>query len=451
MEEYDVLVIGSGPAGSSVATKCVKEGKKVAIVDKLFGGTCALRGCTPKKAMYAITSTWWTAQSLQKNGFPIDIKHTVDWKKLLAHKEKFTSLVPAQTKTDFKENGIDVIQGVAIFKDAHHIIVNENTYKAKNIVIATGATPRPLEIEGGDMAITSEDFFELPQLPKKIVIIGGGYIGFELSHIAAACGAKITILSKSEMPLSAFDAAHVTEMVQSTLDKNIDVRLGFEATFIEENRGKYSVYAKRNQEEKEQVFEADIVLNASGRIPAIKQLKVKKANLKLNDKDGIAVNDYLQTTKHNHIYALGDTTGKLPFTEIATFEANTVVHNILNPKKLRKMDYSAVSMAVFTHPVMAMVGSTVDELDEKGVKYIKHEGSLDHFFSQRIYENQFAKYQLLLHEKTNRILGATAIGQDSEHLINLLAIAMQGKIKYEDLEGFLMVYPSSTHDIKHFR
>lgn len=215
--KYDLIVIGSGPAGSHVATACAKKGLTVAVADYLFGGTCALRGCTPKKAMESVTSAWWTANHLQGHGFP-KLKQPVDWKKLLVHSQEFTALVPSGTKRKFQQAGIDIIEKKVAFANKNTLTDGQSKWTAKNIVIATGATPRSLDMEGSKHLLTSADFFELPELPKRIVFIGGGYIAFELAHIVAACGSQITIISDEQKPLGAFDSNLVSEFIRATLD-----------------------------------------------------------------------------------------------------------------------------------------------------------------------------------------------------------------------------------------
>ncbi|MEM1124106.1 MAG: FAD-dependent oxidoreductase, partial [Bacteroidota bacterium] len=256
--EVDVLVMGTGPAGSSVAEKCAKAGKEVAIVDRLFGGTCALRGCTPKKAMETVTSAYWKAKALEKAGFPLANKF-VDWRKLIANKSRFTSLVPARTKAKFAEKGIQTLTGNATFVDEHTIKVGDEKIKAKYVVIATGAAPRPLAFSGAKHLINNEDFFDLDHLPQKVVITGGGYVGFEFSHILAACGVEVTILSNEEMPLGAFDSDLVVNLVQATLAKGIEVKLGYEVTQIKKLEQGFEIISKRKDDFKVKAL-ADLVI-----------------------------------------------------------------------------------------------------------------------------------------------------------------------------------------------
>lgn len=440
--KIEILIIGSGPAGSSVAMACAKAGKKVAVVDTIFGGTCALRGCTPKRAMEAITSAYWDAKDYEKAGFPTLTK-PVNWHLLQAHQSKFTALVPSKTKSNFKEAGIEVIEGEAVFLDPHTIAVGKKKITAEQIVIATGATPVLLDIDGSEYMITSKQLFELNHIPARITIVGGGYIGFEFAHILTACGAAVTLVSDQEEPLGQFDSELVNQLVQATLDKGVDVKLGYSAQAVAKTDNSYRVKTKRTDGE---IFEleADLVINTAGRKPAIEKLDVAKIKLEINDKGGLAVDRFLQTTKYEHIHAIGDVTGEFPFTETASYDAEILRHNLLQDRR-KSVDYTGVPYAIFTHPQVASVGKQADDIK---VKYKTKEGSLDKAFLQRVHLNEFAHYKLFIDERTDEILGAHIIGIGASEMINVFAMAMQQKIAAKEIKNFLLVYPTFIQSTK---
>ena len=441
----EILIIGSGPSGSSVAYKCAEAGKKVVVVDSLFGGVCALRGCTPKKAMESITTTFWEAKKMEKAGFPSSSKY-VDWHKLVAHQAKFTAMVPAKTKAKFETAGIKCITGVASFEDSHTVLVNDKKITADKIIIATGAQPRPLNIPGEAYLITNDGFFSLDKLPEKIVIVGGGYIAFELSHIMAACAAKVTILGNEEQALGAFDSELVNDLVYATLDKGVDVKLGYEVEKIIKKNNEFEVSAKRTDGQ-DFAFEADLVIHAAGRVPNIAKLKVDKIGLTLNDKNGIEVTKFLQTKKHEHIFALGDATGQLPFTEVANYEAKIVINNILE-KRRKSVDYSGVPYGVFTHPKLAMVGKSEQELKDAKIKYDVKTETINHDFIQRTKLNKYARYKTLVDKKTRKILGASMLAYGADEIINLYSLAIQNEMTADELNDIFLLYPTAGHVVK---
>jgi len=441
----DVLIIGSGPAGSSVAHQCAEAGKSVIVADRLFGGTCALRGCTPKKAMESITSAFWQAKDMEKAGFPATSKF-VDWHTLASHKSHFTALIPSKTKIKFENANIKTLTGLAKFENKNTVKVDGKTVSAEQIVIASGARPRPLEIEGEQFLIDNDDFFNLNKMPSSVVIVGGGYISFELSHIIAACGSNVTILSNEENPLNAFDRKLVEDLVHATLEKGIDVKLGYEVNKIEKSKDDFEVNCERNDNLTFK-YSADLVIHAAGRIPNVENLNFEQIGLGLNELNGIEVNKFLQTKKYNHIYALGDVTGHLPFTEIANYEAKIVAQNILN-KKRKAVDYNGIPYGVFTYPKLTKVGKNEEELNAEGTKFEVKEENHKGSFIERINLNTFARYKTIVDKKTNKILGVSVLASHADEMINVFSLAIQQGMTSKELENLLLLYPTGGHEIK---
>jgi len=443
MKKFDLLILGSGPAGDDLAKKAAEAGKSVAVIDGLFGGTCALKGCTPKKAMESITSIYWEAKHAQGKGFDKNIA-PIEWRSLMAHKAKFTTLVPGGTKRKYKRYGITAIEGYGTFKDEQTVIVNKKEYTGKHIIIATGGKPTPLPFPGADHLITSYDFFELDELPKKIAIVGGGYIGFELSHIIRACGSDVTILSMDEQPLSAFDSDHVDTLVKATLDKGIEVKLGFSVSeVVPENNG-FRITSKR-ADGKEFTHQADLVIHAAGRTPNIDKLQLTNAGITLNKDKGVAVNDFLQVKSHDHIYALGDVTGRLQFTEVAKYEATIVFHNLYS-KRRKKVNYFGLPSVVYTYPRLAMVGKK--SVDNKSKYIVRNEDAANHFI-QRAKSNTHARFKTIVDKKSKKIVGAQLLGYQAEEGINLIAMAMQLEVDYDKMRDFFFAYPTMGHTAKY--
>lgn len=446
-KKYDVIVIGSGPAGSHVATACAKKGLKVAVADYLFGGTCALRGCTPKKAMESVTSAWWTAHHLQEHGFP-KLAKPVDWQKLLVHCQEFTALVPSGTKRKFQKAGIELIEKKVAFAGKTTLTDGKNKWAGKNIVIATGAIPRPFKIKGSEYLWNSADFFELPQLPKRIVFIGGGYVGFELSHIAAACGSQVTIISDEQKPLGAFDSNLVSEFIRATLEKGIDVRLGYEAEHILQNEEEsFQVKVKRKGYNKTYQITADAIFNTTGRVPAIESLNLAKAKIKAVEKEGIQYNDYLQCEGNEQVYVVGDVNGQFPFTPVGHIEADRVVYNLLN-KKPKKIIYPTVPSVLYGFPKLAGIGKTQAQLEEEGIDFEIISDSLEDDLVEKGKHNPFAGYRIFIDKKTDKILGAFVLSVKADDTINLLTMAIQTEMKAHAVQQLLLAYPTATHAVK---
>lgn len=445
--DYDIIVIGSGPGGSRCATKLSKEGKKVAVIDSLFGGTCALQGCTPKKAMETVSSTFWSTKNLEGKGFSVQ-EDFLNWNELLAHQKHFTELIPKGTIEKFEKAGITCLEGKATFLSENTIEVNEKSYTAKRFIIATGATEVPLKFKGADLLKTSFDFFRITNFPEHITFIGGGYIAFELSHIAAACGCKVTIINDEEEFLTQFSSEFAQKIMHATLDKGVDIKLNCTVKKVSHS-DRYSVLFTKKGENTEKQFKTDLVIHSAGRVPAVAGLNVERANLKLNKNGGLDTNKHLQTNNNKKIFAVGDVTGKLPFTEVAGYEADLVVHNILHPKKLKSAKYKGVPAVLFTYPKLATVGKSKNDLKSNKKKFTIYEGKMDHFLLQRTANNSYAAFKIFVSKK-NKILGAEILGLRADDMINIIAMAMQTNMTFKKLNKLLLAYPTATHDVKGF-
>jgi glutathione reductase (NADPH) len=255
--KFDVIAIGTGSAASAVASRCREAGWQVAIVDsRPFGGTCALRGCDPKKVLVgAAESVDWTRR-MKGKGIQA-AKLQIDWPELMRFKRSFTAPVPKRREDGFAKAGIAAFHGRARFAAQTTVRVGEETLEGRYVVIAAGEIPADLEIPGAEHLTTSDQFLELDELPRRILFIGGGYIAFEFAHIAALAGSQVTILHRGSRPLDLFDPDLVDQLVERTRELGIEVHLGTEAIGIEKSSGQLIVRAVACQ--KTGVFQTDML------------------------------------------------------------------------------------------------------------------------------------------------------------------------------------------------
>src|SRR5882672_7067735 len=269
-KKYDLVVIGTGTAAQVAASKCRSAGWKVAVIDHLpFGGTCALRGCDPKKVLVGVAEAVDYAKRLQGKGIVVD-QLAMSWAALIAHKRTFTEPVPEMMERSFMEQGIDPYHGRARFTGHQSVSVGEEVLEARYILIASGAVPAHLGIEGEEHLITSTEFLELESLPQRIVLVGGGYIAAEFSHIAARAGAQVTVLQRGPRMLPAFDATLVGWLTEKTREIGIDVQLNADVQAVRKSSGGLTVRAFRDGTPV--IIEADLVVHAAGRIPELDPL-----------------------------------------------------------------------------------------------------------------------------------------------------------------------------------
>lgn len=444
MKKYDVFVIGSGMAGINVANKCASKGFRVGITDELpYGGTCALRGCDPKKIMLGPTEAKKFADNLYEK--QISEIPAIYWKEAMRFKQDFVDNMPPKIEKGFKRNGIDTFHESAKFISETQLQVGNQTIEAGKVIIATGAKPIKLKIPGEEYALSSTDFLNFKSLPTSMLFIGGGYIAFEFAHMAARFGSEVTIIHRGKRPLEKFDPFIVDQLTEATQKLNIKVILNTSVTAIEEADGAFQVTGQG--ESGESKWRAAQVINSAGRPPAIFDLDLQKANIAFGKK-GVEVNEYLQSTTNPNIYAAGDAadTDGIPLTPVAVMEGHIVASNILKGNT-KKPDYTAIPTVVFTLPTMASVGLSEEEATKKGLSFkVSKDYVPDWFTAKRINEKTYA-YKTLVEKETGKILGAHLIGPHAEEVINLFALAIKAGFTSKDLKTMILSYPSSSSDV----
>lgn len=445
IEEYDVLVIGTGTAGKTVAYECAAEGMKVAIADnREFGGTCSQRGCDPKKVLVGITEAMQLSDNLKGKGIVSVPK--IDWEALQKFKSTFTSAIPAATERDLKEAGIEMFHQSPKFLDENTLSVEGKTVKAKKIVIATGQKPMELKIPGREYLMISDDFLELEELPESIVFVGAGYIGMEFAHIAARCGAKVTVVEFGDRPLSPFESDIVNHLTNVSEELGIEFIFNAQVSEVEKLQKNYRVSFKKNG--KTESIDARAVFNTAGRLPSIDELDLENGNVAFENK-GVSVNEFLQNTTNKSVYACGDVSasGSLPLTPTSSQEARIVSLNIRKGNHT-KMDFPPVPSVVFTIPQVASIGLTEEQAKEKGYDYVVEYKSVPKWFNaKRINEKVYA-YKTIVDKKRNIVLGAHIIAPEAGEMINLFVLAMCGKLTTDDIKAMIFAYPTWGNDIK---
>ena len=443
-KEYDVIVIGTGTSGYTLAYACKKEGKSVAVVDsRPYGGTCAMRGCQPKKYLVAAAEVVELASNMSDIG--IENEPEIDWSSLMSSKDKFVDAVPDNTEKGFKKAGIDTHHGHACFIGSNSIFLNEKTLVGKNIVLASGSLPIPLEIPGDELVATSDEFMLLKSLPKEIIFLGGGFISFEFAHVANQAGSKVTILHRSANLLKRFDRDLVDKLVEASKAAGIRILTDIIPQKIESKNGKTFVHCG---EGRDQSFSADLIVHGAGRFPDILKLELEKGNVEYSKK-GIVVNEYMQSVSNPSIYAIGDASST-PY-QLATtgdMEGAVAATNIIHGNS-KKADYTAIPSSVFTLPPLATVGANENEAQDSGKKIKINFGDMTRWPSSRRIGQKHAIYKVIIDEDSQQILGAHLLGHNAGEAINIFAMAMNFDLTTEDLKKVLWAYPTYVSDIKY--
>ena len=302
MKTYDLVIIGSGTAAQVASSRVRAAGWSVALVDhRPFGGTCVLRGSDAKKIL--ISGAEAIDAETRMRGHGVTGEARIDWRDLMMFKRSFTDAVPRNRERDFAENGIDAFHGVARFTGRDAVVVEGQEFKARYILIAAGARPIPLDIPGQEHAVTSDVFLELDRLPARIVLVGGGYIAAEFSHLTARAGVHVTVLQRAEQMLPAFDPDLVGWLMEKFGELGIDVRTRATVQRIDKTVGGFIVHASIDGQEQE--VAADLVVHAAGREPDLAALDLAAGGV-ATENGRVKLNEFLQSVSNPKVYAAGD-------------------------------------------------------------------------------------------------------------------------------------------------
>ena len=443
-EPYDLIAIGSGTAAQVAIARVRERGWRVAVIDhRPFGGTCALRGCDPKKMLVSGEEAVDAARRMRSRG--IDGKLRIDWPALMAFKRSFTDPIPAKQAAHYADLGVDAFHGLARFTAPDRIQVDGHDLAGRHILIATGASPVALDIPGEELVSTSDEFLELGSMPRRIVLIGGGYIAAEFSHLAARAGAHVTILQRGERLLPQFDGDIVGWLMPSFSALGIRVHTGVTATSVTRTNEGLTVWAISPNGEQINVT-ADLVIHAAGRVPELASLHLAAANVAV-DQGRIKLTPGLQSVSNPRVYAAGDAAANgPPLTPVSSHDAKIVAANMLDGTDARP-DYRGVPSVAFTVPPIAAVGLSEAAARAKGLRFRVNAASVPQWFTARRLNEAVYGYKVMIEEDSGLILGAHLVGPSADEVINLFALAIRSGLTAEALRGTMFAYPTAASDV----
>ena len=443
MKQYDLVIVGSGTAAMTAAMQVRAAGWGVAVIDhRPFGGTCALRGCDPKKMLVGGAAAVDHARRMHDKGVVGEVR--IDWPDLIAFKRTFTDPIPQERERSCAEKGIDTFHGRARFTGPHTVEVLGDVLEAKHVLIAAGAEPVKVGIPGEEHLINNEDFLKLPALPRRVLLVGGGYIAAEFSHIAARAGAQVTILQRGERMLDQFDADLVGWLMDKFRSLNINVRTRTKVEAVEKTSEGFRVHASTGGASV--TLEADLVIHAAGRAPALDELNLEAGNVAV-EKGRLKLNGYLQSVSNPATYAAGDSAQVgPPLTPVSSHDAKVVAANLLQGNH-RKPNYTGVPSVAFTIPPIAAVGLNEDQARRQGLKFRVHSEKVSDWFTARQAAERTYGFKVLVDVESDQILGAHLVGPHADEVINLFALAVRHELTAEDLKRTMFAYPTGASDI----
>ena len=440
MKEYDLFVIGAGSGGVRAARMAASLGIKVGIAEsRYFGGTCVNVGCVPKKLFVYASEFAHLPQHAKGFGWDIDIKG-FDWKTLLTNKNNEIERLNGIYGKLLNNSGVEVFEGEASLQGQGIVKINDEEIKANKILIATGGWPVKPEIPGEDLAITSNEFFFLDQLPKHVVVVGGGYIAVEFAGILNGLGVDTTLSYRGDKVLRGFDEDVRTHLTEELAKSGMTLDLGRSPIAINENGAGYTV----NFDSGESVT-TDLVVFATGRKPLTSNLGLEHTQVELDEKGAIKVNEYFETTEPG-VFALGDVINRVQLTPVALHEAMKFVANEFRGLPKQGMDYGDIASAVFSQPSVATVGLTEEEARKQNLNIDIYRSSF-RALKETISGGQTKTLMKIVVDKdTDRVIGMHMVGEQAGEIIQGFAAAIKMGITKTVLDSTVGIHPTSAEE-----
>ena len=440
--DVDLFVIGAGSGGVRAARVAASYGARVMIAEEYrVGGTCVIRGCVPKKLLVYASRFSDEFEDAAGYGWVVP-EPTFHWPTLVANKDREIARLEAAYTNTLERFNVSLVKSRAAFEDAHTLrLATGARVRAETILIATGAWPHPgPKIPGLQYAISSNDAFHLADLPKRIVIQGGGYIAVEFASIFAGLGSKVTLVYRGENILRGFDDDLREHLRSEMRGRGITINCGHTVTAIEKTGEEFLTRLSDNS-----IIAADKVMFAIGRRPNVMKLGIERLDVKIHEHGGIEVDHYSRTSTPN-VYAIGDVTNRVNLTPVAIREghafADTVYGGIPTP-----VDHSNVPTAVFSEPEVGAVGLSETQAREKLRKIDVYKTTFRPMKATLSGRNTRSFMKLLVDGRTNRIVGCHIVGPDAGELIQLVGIAVKMGATKADFDATMAVHPTAAEEL----
>ncbi len=454
MSSFDVAVIGSGPGGYVAAIRCAQLGMKTAIIEKYstLGGTCLNVGCIPSKALLDSSHHYEDAvKHFSEHGIEIPGEVKVNLEQMIARKQGVVDMTTKGIQFLMDKNKITVFEGLGSFKDATHVNIKKNdgkveTIEAKNIIIATGSKPSSLPFIKIDKerVITSTEALKLKEIPKHMIVIGGGVIGLELGQVYKRLGAEVTVVEYMDRIIPGMDAGLSKELMKVLKKQKVKFNLSHKVKSVT-RKGKEVIVKADNKKGEEVTFTGDYCLVSVGRRPYTDGLNADAAGVQLDERGRIAVNEHLQTNVPN-IYAIGDVVRGAMLAHKAEEEGTLVAEQLAGQKP--HINYNLIPGVVYTWPEVAAVGKTEEELKEAGIAYKTGQFPMRALGRSRASMDIDGFVKILADATTDEVLGVHMIGARCADLITEAVTAMEFRASAEDIARMSHAHPTYAEAVK---
>ncbi len=437
--DYDMITIGAGSGGTRASRMAARYGARVAVCEESrVGGTCVIRGCVPKKLLVYGAHFADDFEDAAAYGWSVP-KPSFDWRTLIANKDREIDRLNQVYIRMLGESGVEILEGRAVLTDDHTIEIGGKTVTAEYILVATGSWPSMPDIPGIEHVITSNEALDLDTLPRRIVIVGGGYIAVEFAGIFNSLGASVTQILRADTILRGFDEDMRITLAEEMRKRGINLMCETVIRGIEKEGAHYSLRLAGGE-----TVETDLVMYATGRKPNTQGLGLEAAGVEINDKGAVIVDTYSRTTAEN-IYAIGDVTDRINLTPVAIAEGAAVAETLFNNNPT-VADHANVPSAVFSQPPMADVGLTEAEARASHGKidvYISRFRPMKFTLSGR---DELTVMKLIVDGETDRVLGCHMVGMDAAEIIQGLGIAIKCGATKAQFDATVGIHPSAAEE-----
>lgn len=441
---FDLICIGGGSGGIAAANKAASYGAKCLVIEEKFlGGTCVNVGCVPKKVMWHASSIAETFHDAASYGFNAN-NYNFDWNKLVNNRQTYIARLRNIYQGNLAKNKVTVIEGHAQFIDNSHISVNAKNYSAEHIIIATGGYPIFPNIEGAKLGIDSDGFFALTKQPKKVAVVGAGYIAVELAGVLHHLGSDVTLVVRKHKPLRHFDALMSDTLMEAMQIQNLTIATHHTPAKLVKENNQLTLYCEDNK--KLEGF--DEVIWAIGRTPNTSQLNLQATDVELDEK-GFIKTDNKQNSTVPGIYALGDVTHRTPLTPVAIAAGRRLATRLFNQDETSFLDYDNIPTVVFSHPPIGTVGLTEQQAKEQlGVENIKvYTSKFTPMYASLLDTRIPAAMKLITYGSEEKVVGLHTIGLGSDEMLQGFAVAIKMGATKKDFDNTVAIHPTGAEEL----
>ena len=443
-KHYDLIAIGAGSGGLSAAERAAEYGKKTAVVENVkLGGTCVNVGCVPKKVMWFASGIAETLHVAKGYGFDVELRD-FSWQKLVEAREGYIKGINDWYGNYLSDSNIDHLRGTGSFVDAHTVEVDGQRYTADHIVIAPGNKPMVPDIPGAEHMITSDGFFALTEQPKRVAVVGAGYIAVELAGLLNGLGSEVSMLLRRDHFLASFDAMLRETLMEEMVNAGVNIIPSVNVERVDRQAdGRLDIHCNRGIS----LEGYDALICAIGREPNTAPLNLAAAGVHADD-NGYIPTDAFQNTNIPGVYAVGDVTGRAQLTPVAIAAGRRLSDRLFNNMPERKLDYENIPTVMFSHPPIGTIGLTEDEArDQHGDAVKVYQTRFTAMYHALAPQPQRTAMKLVCVGAEEKVVGCHIIGQGADEMLQGFAVAIKMGATKKDFDNTVAIHPTSSEEL----